>query len=298
MSEKLTDTKIRSLKPEAKPYTASDGTVGGMVVAVSTAGKKVFRLKYNFQGKAQQLTLGPYPELSLAEAREMALEARRQIRQGIDPAAAKKAEKAKVKANGQTFQAVAEEWIAAQTPRWSAVHLDDVQKILNLHVFPRIGSQPIASVTKADIKAILDTLQAQGKIPTLKKVRSHISLILRHGIDTEIPGVTVDWTTQLRGSQYQMLRATNRAAITDPSDARKLMKAIDSYESTSPLTCLALKFSALTFARPGEIRHAEWTEIDWDAKLWRIPANKMKMGKLHVVPLSKQAIDVLEQLKR
>lgn len=298
MSEKLTDIKIKSLKPKAKPYTVSDGTIGGLVVAVSTAGKKVFRLKYKFQGKAQQLTLGAYPTFGLADAREMAQAAKKQLAQGKDPATAKQAEKAKTRAGEATFRSVAGEWLASKQRAWSPVHLDDTVKKLELHVLPRFGDKPIAEVAKADIKPVLDTLQAQGKFATLKKVRSIVSQVLRHGIDTEIPGVVADWTTQLQ-RQYvsPVSRQTHRAAITDPRDVRRLIKAIDSYESTSLLTCLALRFSALTFARPGEIRHAEWSEIDWEAKLWRIPADKMKARKPHVVPLAQQTIAVLEELK-
>lgn len=294
-TQNLTDVLLKSLKPRNKPYKITDAKTKGLFIEVSKIGKKVFRLNYTFASKSYQLTLGPYPEISLLEAREKALSARKQIVAGIDPAAAKKAEKAKRKANTLAFRTVAEEWMAAQRT-WADVTLDDTRKRLNLHVFPRIGEQPIASIAKADIKAILDTLQAQGNFSVLKKVRSNISLILRYAIDHEIPGVEVDWTAQLR-KQYVMPPSKHRAAITKTEDIRGLLEAIDSYEDTSLLTCLALKFSALTFCRPGEIRHAEWNEIDFEEKIWTIPAEKMKMRQGHKVPLSRQSLQVLEQLR-
>ena len=295
-SMKLTDLKIKGLKPKDKPYKVSDGSIGGLFVAVATSGKKVFRLSYKFQGKFQQLTLCPYPEFSLADAREKALVAKKQIAQGLNPAAVKQEKKALRKAGQISVRIIADEWVAMRTPEWSPVHLEDTQQKLNLHILPSFGDKPIAEVTKADIKTVLDILQAQGKFATLKKVRSIISALLRHALENEVPGMVADWTDQLR-RQYSSPISKSRAALTTPKQAEGLIKAIEGYEETSLLTCLALKFSALTFARPGEIRHAEWSEIDTAEKLWRIPAEKMKMRQPHLVPLSRQTLDVLEQLK-
>ncbi len=294
----LTETKLKSLKPQNKPYKVTDGKVNGMFAAVSTAGGIAFRLAYKFDGKTQQLTLGTYPMFSLAEAREMAEKARKQIAQGINPAATKKAAKAKVRAEETTFRVVAAQWRASCQDTWAPVTLDDTVKRLDKHILPSFGDKPIADITKADIKAVLDSLHAHGKLQTLKKVRATISQVLRYAMDQEIPGVTADWTTQLH-RQYPNLtaREKHRAAITDPRQVKGLMQAIEAYEETSLLTCLALKFSALTFARPGEVRHAEWSEIDLENKLWRIPAEKMKARQEHRVPLAKQTIDVLERLK-
>jgi integrase len=208
------------------------------------------------------------------------------------------AEKAKEKAGEATFLSVATEWLAIKQNRCSAVYLDDTQKKLNLHILPRLGDKPIADVAKADIKPILDSLYAQGKSPTLEKVRTVISQVLRYAIDREIPGVVADWTTQLHRQYANSVSVEkHRAAITDPRQVKGLMLAIEAYADTSLLTCLALKFSALTFARPGEVRHAEWKEIDWDNELWRIPAEKMKMRQPHLVPLATQTLKVLEQLR-
>jgi integrase len=171
-----------------------------------------------------------------------------------------------------------------------------MQGLLNRHILPRYGDKPIAVLSKADVKAVLDALQAQGKFATIKKVRSITSLVLRYAMETDVPGIDTDWTAKL-GKQYSNPTQQHRAAITTFKDVKGLMLAIEAYRETSVLTYLALRFSALTFARPGEIRHAEWTEIDWDKELWRIPAEKMKMRQPHLVPLATQTLELLEQLE-
>ncbi|MDR3074030.1 MAG: integrase arm-type DNA-binding domain-containing protein, partial [Deltaproteobacteria bacterium] len=294
----LTDTKVKLLKPRNKPYRASDGTVGGLHVAVSTAGGKVFCLAYRFDGKWRLLRLGAYPVFSLDEARDLAREAKKQLALGVDPAAAKKAERNKILAAATTFRMVAADWLRWRQADLSAVSMDDAIKRLEKHVLPRLGDIPIAAVSKADIKAVLDVLQAQGKYEALKKARHSIAQILRYAIDQEMPGVEVDWTVQLH-RQYTSpgARQKHRAAITKPKEIKGLMLAIEAYRESSRVTHLALKFSALTFCRPGEVRHAEWTEIDWDNKLWRIPAEKMKMRQPHLVPLAEQTLEILRELR-
>lgn len=295
----LTETKLKSLKPKSKPYKLADGKVGGMFAAVSTAGGITFRLSYKFDGKHQQLTLGQYPMFSLGEAREMAESARKQIATGTNPAATKKAEKTQVKGSEATFRMVAGQWFALGQKTWAIVTEDDTFKRLEKHILPVLGDKPIAEIGKDDIKPILQKLYDQEKLQTLKKVRGTISQILRYAIDMEIPGVEKDWTEQLI-RQYPNLtaREKHRAAIIDPRQVKGLLLSIEGYRETSLLTHLALKFSALTFARPGEVRHAEWSEIDWENELWRIPADKMKMRQPHFVPLATQTLEVLEWLER
>lgn len=180
----------------------------------------------------------------------------------------------------------------------SEVTIDDTIKKLERHVLPSLGDTPISEITKADIKAVLDVLQAQGKYEPLKKTRTIISQVLRFAIDEEAAPGIVDWTTQLhRMYTCPIALRKHRAALTTPKNIAGLMLAIEAYRESSPLTHLALKFSALTFCRPGEIRRAEWSEIDWDNKLWRIPAEKMKMRQPHMVPLAEQTLEILRQLQ-
>ena len=294
-TKNLTDTQLKSVKPKDKPFKISDGTVPGLFVYVPATGTKIFRLKYSFQGKEQLLTLGHYPAFSLAEAREAALGAKKMLAHGQNPAAAKKEAMAKAASNDLLFKTIAHQWLELKKPEWSKVHLDDTLQKLNLHILPHIGHYPIAEVDKAKIKTILDSLQAQNKFATLKKVRSAIAQIIQYALDLEIHGV-VDCTNQLR-RQYSSPAAQNRAAITKPGEVGGLMKSIEAYKEVSLMTALALKFSALTFCRPGEIRRAEWAEIDLENSLWRIPASKMKSGQPHTVPLASQTIELLAALK-
>jgi integrase len=293
----LTETKVKALKPRTKPYKVSDGTIGGLHVAVSTAGGKVFCLAYRFEDKWRLLRLGAWPVFSLDEARDSAREAKKQLAAGTNPAAAKQAARAKALADAATLRVVTGQWLAWKQDALGAVTTDDTVKRLERHVLKRFGDKPIAELTKADIKAVLDTLQAEGKYQTLKKVRNNLSQILRYAIDQEIPGVEVDWTMQVHRQYAKLaLREKHRAALTTPKEIAGLMRTIDAYEESNRLTHLALKFSALTFCRPGEVRHAEWNEIDWDNKLWRIPAEKMKMRQPHLVPLAEQTLEILRKL--
>ena len=252
----ISDVALKALKPKDKFYTVAVGGdgVGCLYVMVFPSGTKVFKLAYHFGGKEKTFTIGKYGDFSLAEARDKARETKRLIVRGEDPSVLKKQSKAKSKADALTFQAVAEAWLALRQEEWSAVHLEDIRQKLYLHVYPAIGEKAVKEVGKAEVRAILDSLQAQKKAPTLKKVRGAISQILRYAIDREIPGVEVDWAAQLRGTQYSSPEPKHRAALTTPQEVGALMRAIESYRSTSHLTALALHFSALTFARPGEVR--------------------------------------------
>ena len=297
-SKALTDVAIKALKPRDKPYRVMDGKVPGLLLAVSLAGTKVFRLSFRYEGKFQLLTLGRYPDLSLTDARIAALEAKKAIKAGVNPAAEKQKSKAQAKAEGLTFGAVVAEWLQKAEPGWSEVHIRDTRQKLDCHILPRIGSISIAEVGRAEVKAILDTLDARGKVPTIKKCRGIISQVFQYALANDIQGVSFDPTTLLRGKGlFTAHKPQHRAALTSPKDIARLMKAIVSYEETSRQTCLALKFSALTFCRPGEIRHAEWGELDFDDALWRIPAEKMKMGEPHMVPLATQTIALLHELR-
>jgi len=295
----ISDVGLKSLKPKDRFYKVSVGGdgVGGLHVLVFPSGAKVFKLAYHFDGKEKLFTIGKYGDFSLAEARDKAREAKRLIAQGEDPSALKKQSKAKAKASALTFRVIAEQWLALRQVEWSSVHLEDIRQKLHLHVYPAIGEKAIKDVGKAEVRGILDSLQAQKKAPTLKKVRGAVSQILRYAIDREIPGVEVDWAAQLRGKQYSNPEPKHRAALTTPQEVGTLMRAIESYRDTSQLTALALHFSALTFCRPGEVRNAEWSEIDWLEKLWRIPSDKMKMKQPHLVPLARQTLELLDELR-
>ena len=299
----LTDTALKALKPAPadKPqgYKKMLGGVPGLHVAVFPSSAKVFKLAYSVNGKETMYTIGRYPELSLADARARALELRKEIAQGTNLTTVRKEAKARALTAALTFKNVSEDWLQLRKAEWSAVHFDDNRQKFIVHVYPAIGDKPISTINKADIRAVLDTLQAQQKAPTLKKVRSIISQVFRFAMDKDIPGVEVDWASQLRGKQYSNPDPKHRAALTTPKDVAKLMQLIQDYRDTSLVTAIAMHFSALTFCRPGEVRHAEWTEIDWDNKLWRIPPEKMKKKtQPHLVPLARQTLELLTELRQ
>ncbi len=194
-----------------------------------------------------------------------------------------------------TFEVITRRWLEIKKPVWSPGRLRDIDQKLQRHALPRIGDKPVAEVHKNDVKAIFDTLQAEGKFETLKKIKGLISNILQYAMALEIPGLEGDCTANFK-RQYSTPAAKHRAALTKPKDIAGLMQAIAAYEDINVMTSLALKFSALAFCRPGEIRNAEWAEIDLNDKLWRIPPEKMKMGQAHLVPLASQTIGLLERL--
>ena len=181
----LTETKIKQLRPKSRPYKVSDGTIGGMHLLVPPTGKMVFYQAYQWEGKTRLYRLGAYPVFKLDEAREMALAAKKLVALGTNPAEARNAEKKQIKAASTTFRMVAAEWVKWRQPILSPTTTDDIVKRLENHVMPRFGNKPIAEVTKADIKAILDGLQARGTFEALKQVRISISQVLRYAIDTE-----------------------------------------------------------------------------------------------------------------
>ena len=293
----LTDTSIKALKPSDKTRKITVGGCPGLVLMVSPAGGKVFRLQFTFEGKSQLLTIGPYPSVSLYEARATALLHKENIRKGINPCAEKRESKAKAQSNAVTFRKLAEEWLEKFDPTWSDNHKKDIRQKLNCYVLPVIGDKPVMEVGKAEIGDILNILDSHGKYPTLKKIRSLISKIFKFAIARDLHGVTSDPTTLfVRQGLFTPTKVAHRAAITSPPAAASLMKSIFAYEEISKQTSIALKFSALTFARPGEIRRAEWNEIEWEECQWRIPAEKMKMRKVHIVPLATQTLEILREL--
>ena len=307
----LTEKEVKAVRSGEKNRLIADG--GGLFLLVSPAGGKSWQYRYRFVGKEKTLSLGRYPLVSLAKAREMHIQARLALTQGHDPAAQKKAlkaeatahaetEAAKAKALALTVAKVVQQWLEKSEPGWSPVHIRDTRQKLDRYILPRIGEKPIAEIGRREVKEILDTLDAGGKIPTLKKVRGIIGQIFQFAINQEISGVKEDPTLYLRGKGvFTTHIVRHRSALTEPKDIGALMSAIENYADselrTKIQTALALKFSALTFCRPGEISKAEWSEIKWDRQLWIIPTEKMKARKEHLVPLARQTLDLLTKLK-
>ncbi|HET7587853.1 MAG TPA: integrase arm-type DNA-binding domain-containing protein [Gammaproteobacteria bacterium] len=287
---KLNEAKVRYAKPQDKDYKLSDGR--GMYMLVKTNGSKYWRLNYRFRGKAKTLALGVYPDASLKKARARRDEARTQLDDGIDPAAAKQA--AKLADNkADTFEAVAREWFQQHSPGWAANHASKVIRRLEKDIFPWVGDKPMDAIDPPELLKALRRIQARGALETAHRAKATCGQVFRYGIATG--RATRDPAADLRGA-LPPVKPTHFASVTDPREIGNLLRVIDGYRGDH-ITRYALKLAPLVFVRPGELRGAEWSEIDLEAAEWRIPAARMKMNAVHIVPLSKQAVAILRDMQ-
>lgn len=286
---KLTDTAIRKAKPETKPYKMADG--GGMYLEVMPNGSKYWRLKYRFAGKEKRLALGVYPETTLADARERRERARKLIANGTDPGAAKQTKKRQDKiAAANTFEAVAREWVENRANDWTEGHKALTLRTLEQDAFPSLGRRPIAEITPVELLDTVRAIEKRGALEIASRVLQRCSAVFRYGIATS--RCNSNPATELRGA----LKSPKRAHYTtiEKSGFPKLLRDIDGYQG-SPLTTYALQLMALTFTRTSELIEAEWREIDLEKAEWLIPAERMKMRRPHLVPLSAQAEAVFRE---
>jgi integrase len=287
----LTDAKARNAKPSVKPRKLADG--GGMYLLVDPKGGKYWRWKYRFERKEKVLALGTYPEVSLAEAREKRELARKRLASGIDPGAIKKALRAaRAAETNNGFEIVAREWYAGKSHLWASSHAETVIGRLQLDVFPVLGARPIEEINAPELLKMLRRIESRGALETAHRVRTICGQVFRYAIATG--RADRDPAADLRDA-LKPYKKGHLAAITDPKALAPLLQAIDGYKGTHTVRC-ALKLTPLLMARPGELRQAEWSEIDFDAATWSIPAEKMKMGQAHIVPLASQAIAILKDL--
>jgi integrase len=287
----LTDTAIRNAKPKDKQYKLSDEK--GLYLLVKKAGK-YFRLDYRFAGKRKTLAFGVYPELTLAEARKKRDEARGLLNKGVDPSQHKKEKKAILSELAvNNFEIIAREWFEKKSPAWAEKHASNVIQRLELNVFPFIGNRPIKLITAPEILEVLRKIENRGAIETAHRVKQICGQVFRYGIATG--RAERDPSADLKGA-LTPVKSKSMAAITDPKKIGGLLRAIDGYDGQIVTIC-ALRLAPLVFVRPGELRHAEWSEIDLDNAKWKIPAHKMKMQSPHIVPLSKQAIVILKEIE-
>ena len=244
-------------------------------------------------GKSKLLSFGSYPALSLREAREKRDEARKLLAQGIDPAAHKREEhKARLTAQRDSFQNIAREWHEVRLAEFSEKHRGTVMYRLETYIFPGIGAKHITKLDTPDILAVVKPLEQKGLHETSRRLLQIINQVFRYAIATGRAKHNI--AADLRGA-LRPRRVTHRAAIVEPSNVGQLLRDIDAYEGYYPLVC-ALKLAPLVFTRPTELRAARWSEFDLDEKEWRIPAERMKLRRQHIVPLSTQAVSILEDL--
>ncbi len=287
----LTDTAIRNAKPKDKQYKLSDER--GLYLLVLKSGK-YFRFDYRFFGKRKTMALGVYPDTSLSDAREKRDKARKLLAKDVDPSQHKQKKKAAMKEKTKNnFEAIAWEWIKKQKTKWSEGHTYRVTRKLELNVFPWLGKQPIKEITSEELLTVLEKMEKRGVPYSAGRTKAIIGQVFRYAIATG--RAKFDPSAALKGS-LTPTTTKNRAAITDPKKIGGLLRAIDGYDGQIMTMC-ALRLAPLTFVRPRELRHAEWLEIDLDNAEWKIPAHKMKMNLPHIVPLSRQAVDILMEIK-
>lgn len=284
---KLTAQAIK----HASPGKLFDG--GGLYLDVRENGARYWRMKYRHGGRERLLALGVYPEVSLAEARKRRDEARATLREGSDPAAARRAERRQAMlAAENTFEAIAREWLAKQQEALAPATYAKACWTLEELVFPWLGARPVAELTAPDVLDVLRRIEARGAHETAHRTKQRIAQVFRYAIATG--RARHDPAADLRGALAPVV-SKSRAAITDADGVGDLLRALDGYSGQFVTRC-ALRLAPLVFARPGEIRRAEWAEFDLDRAEWRIPASKMKMREEHIVPLSAQAVAVLREL--
>ena len=291
-TDKLTAIRAKQALPGEKPYKLADG--GGMYLLVDAKGGKYWRMDYRFAEKRKTLALGTYPEISLAEARKARDQARKQVYSGADPCGVRKIAKLTDAYQAQnSFEAVAREWHKEFSPTWTEHTRWKNLRILQLNAFPWIGARVIGEVTAPELLSILRRVKERGLLDTAHRLRQTAGQVFRYAIRTG--RCDRDISRDLAGA-LPAKRQVHYAAITDPERLGALLRDLWAYQGHFA-TCCALRLSALFGLRPGELRALEWSEIDLDEKLIRIPLGKMKARRLHMVPLADQALAILAELR-
>ncbi len=287
----LTDAAARNARTRSKPYKLSDAK--GLFLLVHPNGSKYWRLKYRIGGKEKLLALGVYPEIGLGEARELAGDARRLVKENKDPVAERQAARARAAVSAATtFEAVAKEWMQSRAKKWSPSYADKVDTVLTTNLFPRIGRMPIETITAPVLLGALRPIEARGALEVAARARRWAGEVFRYAIATgrgqNDPAAALKGA--LKTAQTQHYPALRRDELGD--FVRKLVD----YPGR-PETRLAVHLLLLTFVRPGELRAAQWSEFNLQAAEWRIPSERMKGRTEHIVPLSSQALRLLEELR-
>lgn len=283
----LSDTAVRNAKPKEQPYKLTDER--GLYLLIKPAGK-YWRFDYRFEGKRKTLALGVYPDIRLREARERRDEARKRLAHGIDPGAERKATKT---AASETFEAIGREWFAKFSPGWAKGHSEKIIRRLERDVFPWIGARPLRDIAAPELLAVLRRIEERGALDTAHRAHQNCGQVFRYAIATG--RAERDPSADLRGA-LPPARGNHYPTITDPAAIGGLLRAMDGYQGGIVVRC-ALRLAPLVFVRPGELRRAEWGEFDLGKAEWRIPAARMKLRDEHIVPLSVQAVALLEELQ-
>ena len=287
----LTDVAVRNAKPGLKVVRLKDDR--GLYLEISPAGGKWWRLRYWIDSKENRLSLGTYPEISLKEARERRDDARKPIANGIDPGEDRKAKRIKTAADGETFEVITREWFAKFSTNWSEGYARDTITRFEQNLFPWIGGCPIAELTAPELLAAIRRIEARGAIESAHRVLQLAGQVFRYAVATG--RAQRDISSDLKGA-IPPTKERHLASLTDPKEVAHLLRAIEGYKGSYVVYC-AFRLTPLVFLRPGELRQGEWSEIDLEKTEWRIPAMRMKMREKHIVPLSRQAVAILEEIR-
>ena len=290
---KLTDTALRNAKPKEKPYKMADGK--GMYLHVMPHGSKLWRLKYRFAGKENTLSLGSYPETTLAEAREMRDMYRKMLKQGKDPSFARKEEKLQASLRAEhTFEALALEWHEHNKARWSDSHANNIKHRLATDIFPRMGNRPVSEISSLELLEAVRKIESRGAFEVAKRTLAMCSQVFAYAIAT---------------GRAENNPATGMTSILKPAkkghyaalEIKELPDFVQTLERNDarlyPHTRRVMKLLMLTFVRTSELINATWDEFDLENAEWIIPAERMKMRQAHIVPLSEQAVAILKELQ-
>lgn len=283
----LSDTKLRGIKPGQKPQKFSDG--GQLYLLVNPSGSRLWRMDYAFEGKRKTLSFGAYPETKLADARAMRDRAKKALADGYDPALHKTIDSSE----HDSFEAIGRQWLAAQMPTWAPKYAPQVMRSFERDVFPKIGHRPISEIEPSDILDVLRAVEERGALDIAKRLRQKISAIFRFA--TPSGHVKHDPAANLRDAMKKQRKVKHMAAL-KPAQMPEFFQKLRSFDGEA-VTALALEFTIHTMTRTNEVRFARWEEIDEASNLWRIPGERMKKDRDHLVPLSKQAKVILAKLK-
>ncbi|WP_031482019.1 tyrosine-type recombinase/integrase [Maridesulfovibrio frigidus] len=286
----LTDAKVKAVKPTIKEQTLNDGE--GLSLVVSPSGRKWWRFRYQMNGKRTMLSLGTYPYITLQEARLKRGELKSQVAKGIDPSKKRKEDQRRTSAT-EGFEAISREWFGKQELGWSERHAKTTMERMEKNIFPFIGSRPISELGVQDMLSVTQRCEKRGAVETARRIRQIMSQIFRYAVAAG--RVERDPAADIKGTIPPARKVKHFPSITDPKKIGPLLRAIDEFYGTLVVHC-ALRLAPLVFVRPGELRTAEWSEIDFDGCEWRIPEEKMKGGAVHIVPLSHQAVDIFKEV--
>ncbi|SHO50421.1 tyrosine-type recombinase/integrase [Desulfopila aestuarii] len=286
---RLTVQEVNNVKPSTIPRKLTDG--GGLYLYVNGTGK-YWRFDYRYLNKRKTLSLGVYPEITLKMARERHWEARKRLAEGVDPGYERKIEKiGRLRAQENSFSKLAWEWFGRQ--HWTEGHARTVRSRLENNVIPWLGDRPVNEITPREILLVCRRIENRGAYETAHRMKSICSQVFRYCV-----ALGLCESDPCRDLQNALIPSVskNMATITDPKQVGGLMRAIDGYQGNN-VTKFGLQLAPLVFVRPGELRHAEWSEIDYTQSMWKIPAEKMKMRQTHLVPLSQQVIQIIRDLE-